>query len=747
MTGHLQEEQLKKIEEVQRKKILRIQQNAVHDSLTNLQTWSPAEGQTMEEHRKAYRESIIRSQQANASLHAAAQAQMPQAQANAAAPGQPQQDLAPAKLTGKQCRAQAQKAKKAKKHCPVGTDMTYDCVQSLARLQQAKANAMSAVPKDVQADRPVLNVFSQGYQTNKKGHPATPEDQEKADSDRAFQEAYLSEDINRRMPYLEQFREELMDFPLNADKVSDAYLLGNAGAVKNIMDRVHCYQNMMKDPINKPYFDTLTPTEMALLTQKLRLMSEVGNYFVMRLGSIGVDCNKSTYYGHGCAHPISDMQAIAEAQFETVRRKAAGWKQQEQEIIRQHMEQDAAEEKEKYLSGENRDVQGERLAEEMNFSTIAVGYAAEELKRFRTRLEENPTLYAAHKPVLDDLYQELYRGMDLINETAMDLLGYQGVIDSVGDSELTTERAKAQMASQKQDQLIEETDEIRAQVNTVTQCLNFYLQQSPLTESGRAMLQKLGHYDKQTAFQDGRIAVRAAFLGESGVVNKSNAVFQSAHERGESPGMARSQALQALGIRTSNSIAAKADKILRGTTYLKLPEGIAVYFHTLEDGGTDLEEISRNMVKTTAGLGAYVSGGGVDAVNTRLLEMYGNYLNSEDSIRYLREMCGNLKDAQVFHGQDSEMLDFLSQCLINSYGANYTKVATSVNSYANGDAVKKVAIESCRTLLSLPAMTRMGQEERDALPGETKKLLENYEELLRQVLRKITSAQPDLPGA
>lgn len=42
------------------------------------------------------------------------------------------------------------------------------------------------------------------------------------------------------MPYLEQFREELMDFPLNADKVSDAYLLGNAGAVKNIMDRVHC---------------------------------------------------------------------------------------------------------------------------------------------------------------------------------------------------------------------------------------------------------------------------------------------------------------------------------------------------------------------------------------------------------------------------------------------------------------------------------------------------------------------------
>ena len=112
MSGHLQEDQLKKIEEVQKQKLLRIEQNAIHENLTKLQTWDLAEGQTLQERLQAHKESLIQSLpqlQENAAMQNAAAQQLGLANAAAAAPGAPVQEQVPAKQTYKQRREQARK--------------------------------------------------------------------------------------------------------------------------------------------------------------------------------------------------------------------------------------------------------------------------------------------------------------------------------------------------------------------------------------------------------------------------------------------------------------------------------------------------------------------------------------------------------------------------------------------------------------------------------------------------------------
>lgn len=210
MSGHLQEDQLKKIEEVQKQKLTQI----IRENLTEQQTWDLAEGQTLEERREAHKESILQiHRETNAAMQNAARLRLNRANANAAAPGVPVQDQAPAKQTYKQRREQARKAKEARKHSPVGTADSYGIQQGISSVMQKRGNSIGSlvVPKDI--DVKVLRVFCEGYKKDKHRRPATPEDQQAFNNDNDFLSAYLSKDFERRKPYLERFRKELMSFP------------------------------------------------------------------------------------------------------------------------------------------------------------------------------------------------------------------------------------------------------------------------------------------------------------------------------------------------------------------------------------------------------------------------------------------------------------------------------------------------------------------------------------------------------
>ena len=746
MSGHLQEDQLKKIEDVQKQKLLRIEQlDTIHKNLTSLQTWDLAQGQTLEERREAHKEALIHGQlQENAAMQNAAQAQLAQANANAAAPGAPVQEQAPAKQTYKQRREQARKAKEAKKRCPVGTADTYDCVEATSRVVQERHNAMKHVPRGTDVDERVLGTFCQGYKVNWRGKPATPEDQAKADSDNAFLDAYISKDVEQRKPYLETFRKELMDFPLSADSASDAYLLQNVEAVKRITDKSLYFDNIMKDPINKPYFDSLSLAEMDLLKNKLDILNQWGSYFVNRMGGLGLNANTGCYYTVAEQRGIHGFQMIAEGQKAFMGDLTASWKQKRQEILERHMENEAAQERERKLRGiaEDQAEQTTHRPENMNFSSPAAGYATDELKRYRAMIEDNPDAYVANQPLIDQLYQELYRNMDILNDFVFDSMVYQGVYDEKNESPNSTDKALAKLAFEKVERCMNSIDAVRKKSDPIGQALEFCLKGKSLTNGARALLESMGPNGEALSLLDRQRTVQKIFLGENGAIANSNAALKNAKESGKAPAEARSDALQALGIRVSTTPAAMANHDLREDAFIQLPKEIAEKFHEIEGQGTDLAAMQEQMKKDylPKSQNGYVTGGGVDAVNEDLLALYGTYLNSDKSVQYLKFMCETLKDAEVFSGDSGEALAFLSQSLLNSFGANFTVVNNTQDSYQKGAVVRTVALESCRTLLSLPAMTRLSEEERAKLPEATQKLAAQYAALMRQVLQKVDPA-------
>lgn len=740
MSGHLQEDQLKKIEEVQKQKLLRIEQNAIHENLTKLQTWDLAEGQTLQERLQAHKESLIQSLpqlQENAAMQNAAAQQLGLANAAAAAPGAPVQEQVPAKQTYKQRREQARKAKVARKNCPVGTADTYDCVEATSRIVKERHNAMRGVPDGTDVDLRVLATFCEGYEVNKEGRPATFEDQAKANRDNAFLAAYLSKDVERRKPYLEDVRKELMDFPLTGDTVSDAYMVKNAEMLKRITDKSCYFENVMNDPINRPYFDSLPPADMELLKKKLDILAQLGGYYVNYMGGIGVSANSGKYYDHSMTRGITLFKETANLMQGVLAPVTAGWEQQKQEILERHVEQGAAAAKQEVLARIEVDLreQDEPLPEDMRFTSPAAGYATEELKRCRAMIEADPRVYAANKPLIDQLYQELYRGFDVFNELSVNSMAYQRVADermeSNGDQD-----PMFLVTLKKLEQIQKDQIAVRYQTSSISDALRFYFKEAPLSAPARTLLASMGK-EKEAVFLEGKRAVRNVLEGEDGALARANDAYQKDHNL--------NAGLTALGARTSTSDYAKADKLLRGSTYLGYGDQMVALVHRLED--EDHVDMSSVMGQVTqqyrSGMGGGVAGGPIDAINRAMLRSFGDYLKGEDSIRYIQTLVSMLKGADMFGNNIDGALAYVVQSLFNSYGANYVCVGSKPESFAGGESTADVIKNVCRTLMSLSALERRGEAENEELPEATKELLGDYKQLLRDL--KGQAFPPDAP--
>ena len=486
MCGPIHAEQ-KKQEEI-------LTQAAIHQELSQLQRWDPAEGQTVEEQRAAHRAMLVQDRrQENAVMQAAAQRQLPQAQARQAAPGAPEPAAPP--LTYKERRERRRRERVARKHYAQATAETYDCMEATSLIVQNRQNALRNGPPANGVDTRVLGTFCQGYRCKKNGRPASQEDRAKAEADNAFLTAYTSRDLEQRRPYLEQFRKELMDFPLSGDTVSDAYLLRHTGELKVICDRACYFENIMKDEINRPYFDGLTPTEQALLTRKLDILTQLGSYFTNYVGGLGVNINSGEFYSGDGTRAIPTFQGLAEFQKEEIRNLTAGWANDQQNILLQHTNQDLENARAAILADieENKRQQTNHLPEDMNFSGPAAGYATDELKRYRNLIESRPQLYAQHREVIQQLYQALYKGMDILNDLALEGMVIQSVVDDKNLSENPTEHAKTRLAVRRLDQNQAEMIPTQLQLSMLTQALDFYLKGRPCTAGARDILERMGY--------------------------------------------------------------------------------------------------------------------------------------------------------------------------------------------------------------------------------------------------------------
>lgn len=244
--------------------------------------------------------------------------------------------------------------------------------------------------------------------------------------------------------------------------------------------------------------------------------------------------------------------------------------------------------------------------------------------------------------------------------------------------------------------------------------------------------------DKAIGSEEDYENLKALFLTKTHEVRYNDEIVQYegvvAYSDAEYLKGGESRALQAFGIRESSKETAKADKKLRGEFFSDIPANYKTMFRNLSDAGVDFEKMRSQFTRKSCGMGAYVSGGGIEKVHDQMLALFEKYVMAPQGQDYVRKMVSMLKDAKVFENSREKCVEYILQCLLNSFGANFSQVAADGDYYGDqSEAAVNVCRESCRNLLSLPRMNQMNAEARKELPPELVKLTDNYRQLVNRL--------------
>ena len=287
----------------------------LREHLTSLQNWNVGEGQTLEQRRSEHAGQMIQTQREYCErLQNRMREQLAPAQANQAAPGQPQQMAAP-KETYKQKKERERRAKEARRNNPAADHLSYNAVQSLQQLKTGQDNSMNTPGIYDQAtankvDKRVLRSFCHGYQTNKRGEPLSPQDQARKQADETFLQDYASADLKRRKPHLDRMVNELLNAKITDEMFTDEYLCTHTIEMKSLIDRMVYFDNVIKDPVNAPYFEQMDPLKRRLIDVRiLNRYAALGQGAVTLMGAKGVMLDHAAYV-NGDAAPYMQNAPI-----------------------------------------------------------------------------------------------------------------------------------------------------------------------------------------------------------------------------------------------------------------------------------------------------------------------------------------------------------------------------------------------------------------------------------------------------
>ncbi|MCD8196714.1 MAG: hypothetical protein LUE24_06065 [Lachnospiraceae bacterium] len=243
--------------------------------------------------------------------------ELPPAQAVRTAPGIPIQAQEPAKKSFKERRRDRKKAKAAREAgCPVGSAASYDMLTALKSSHDDRMNSYEPRKKQVadsKADWRILFAFTKGYKVKGKDkRPATPQDAENKLRDDKFYEDYCSNDIKRRRPHLEEMVNELLSHEYSPEMFTEQYMREHMREMGELGDRMLCMNNVMKDPINAPFFRTLDPYRAQALDESFKLFVKYHGAMIQITAKYGVDLNQNRYYDADKAPAIEMGEMLAE---------------------------------------------------------------------------------------------------------------------------------------------------------------------------------------------------------------------------------------------------------------------------------------------------------------------------------------------------------------------------------------------------------------------------------------------------
>ena len=477
--------------------------------LTELQKWDLAEGQTIEE-RRAEESRVLMAHQLedNEQLVKNTKKRLPRVRVRRTAPGEPVQAQMPAKETYKQRRERERLEKEAKIVAPLADDTSVAMVQDLKRSKLQKENSYRALPRGVkqQAKRNhvserLLKAFAKGCQLNWMGRPVTDKDAEAKEADHKFFEDYISCDLQRRRPHLDRIVEQALSVQVTPDMFAQEYLKDHAAEVHEKLSILVCFDDLMKDPVNKPYFDELPQFTKDLIEQRIlaryQMLSMSFSYACMQKA---VSANSASFIENANDAELLETFREQYAQSEQpLRDMMEETSVREQEAVQRELERrmESKRAKELEISRKMKATADTRAdMEGLDLTGYVTFYSLEQLASYRKMIEEHPAEYAKNPQLIDALYQGLHHGIDALGDAKFRIMAPQGEIEGMTNriDELTLgERLVYDAANKYQNNASAEADLINGQVNAHMDALSALLRGKPLSDPAKVLLRRMGH--------------------------------------------------------------------------------------------------------------------------------------------------------------------------------------------------------------------------------------------------------------
>ena len=472
--------------------------------MKHLEQWNTAPGADLSVVKGQYLEQTLAlQQQYNEQLTEHIQQAVPQHQVNQAAPAPnpPVQEQA-ARETYKQRRERQKKIKKAQKACPVGDEYTLDMAKQIHQLDTGKNNAMSryldhARADQLRADKRALKVFSHGFRTDKHGNPL-PEDAQYAQQDQAFVADYLSGDLERRRPHLERITQEMISMRLTPDIFSAENLTRHPERLKEMTDKMVYFENLQKE--NPAFFDQIPQVQKEMLAKLQPLFLMFTNAFAQHMDARGINYNQGTVYGHGFSAPIQQglqNRDMAEQLYQNALQQFA---QDSREVLEQEADRRIQHYEEENQAGNDEMVQTIREEagdmQDIEFTSNVTFYQYEDLNKYRKMITDHPEQYQANKPLLDAVYQEYYRMLDISGNMVYKMRAMQAGIDDIPFNAPQLERAIKQAISNKQEALLKQKDILDIRTSSLADIMEHILRNKPLSPGAAVTIQE---FNRQAA--------------------------------------------------------------------------------------------------------------------------------------------------------------------------------------------------------------------------------------------------------
>ena len=369
--------------------------------------------------------------QLNARFRDFAQGQLPQAEAQEAAPGAPQVMVPPVKKGRKQRRREEKITRDLQKQHPMCDYTSYKIQEELQKDKTAKVAVftpeMERRCQSTGTDKRVLRAFMHGCRM-KNGKPLNAREAARLQEDRQFIADYISGKSDRRQPHLRRIVDEVLQIRLTPEMLTKRYIEEHPAEIKNMGDKLTYFSNVRNDPRNASFFNRLSPLELAALDAQESMGAAMGTLYVGVIQYNGVDPLNIGYLPADTIRAFRQADVIDEGAAQTaLEQRNQAFNTAVQHAAKQRMEQ--------IKRGRLREMDEQNGENGVGPGGYVTQEAQRYLSRSRNKIQADPRRYAASRRNLDDLYQRMFRTAGAWDELRLQAEIYKGMAEELKDAD------------------------------------------------------------------------------------------------------------------------------------------------------------------------------------------------------------------------------------------------------------------------------------------------------------------------